>query len=198
MKKKYLIFVVAAIIVLSVGFVYFIRNGSAKLPNITLVDQNGINYRIAADRTKLKLVEFVYTHCPSVCPTTTQKMSLLQKDLVKAGVFGKKIKYITITIDPYRDSAAVLKNYMKEFHLKNDGNWIFLSGNREDLKSSQKYIREAADALKFQYKDEGNGYYSHTAFVYLLDENNRFINTFPMGKDFNKKEVYSQIMQRLK
>lgn len=198
MKKIYLIFIFIGIIVMFIGIFSLLRNESAKFPNITLVDQNGDNYRFGSDHTELKLVEFVYTNCPSVCPTTTQKMNLLQKDLKKAGVYGRKIKYLTITFDPNRDSNEVLKNYMKGFHLKNDGNWLFLSEKNEDLKSSQKNIRAAAKAMKFQYKDAGNGFFSHTASVYLLDENNKFIKRFPMGKDFNKKEAYKQIMNKLK
>ncbi len=199
MKKIYLICSIAVVIGIAVGISFFlIRDASAKIPSeISLVDQNGQNYNFGKDQTKLKLVEFVYTHCPSVCPTTTQKMSLLQKDLQKKGVFGKDIEFITITIDPYRDTPEVLKSYMNGFHLKNDGNWIFLSGNKADSKETQKKIREVADALQFQYKDPGNGYFIHSAFTFLLDENNKFIKKFPMGKEFNKKQVYNTIMSEL-
>jgi protein SCO1 len=199
MKKIYLICSIAVVIGIAVGVSFFlIRDASAKIPSeISLVDQNGQNYNFGKDQTKLKLVEFVYTHCPSVCPTTTQKMSLLQKDLQKKGVFGKDIEFITITIDPYRDTPEVLKSYMNGFHLKNDGNWIFLSGNKADNKETQKKIREVANALQFQYKDPGNGYFIHSAFTFLLDENNKFIKKFPMGKEFNKKQVYDTIMSEL-
>lgn len=199
MKKIYLICSIAVVIGIAVGISFFlIRDASAQIPSeISLVDQNGQNYNFGKDQTKLKLVEFVYTHCPSVCPTTTQKMSLLQKDLQKKGVFGKDIEFITITIDPYRDTPEVLKSYMNGFHLKNDGNWIFLSGNKADSKETQKKIREVADALQFQYKDPGNGYFIHSAFTFLLDENNKFIKKFPMGKEFNKKQVYNTIMSEL-
>ena|SRR5213080_1352461 len=199
MKKIYLICSIAVVIGIAVGVSFFlIRDASAKIPSeISLVDQNGQNYNFGKDQTKLKLVEFVYTHCPSVCPTTTQKMSLLQKDLQKKGVFGKDIEFITITIDPYRDTPEVLKGYMNGFHLKNDGNWIFLSGNKADNKETQKKIRKVANALQFQYKDPGNGYFIHSAFTFLLDENNKFIKKFPMGKEFNKKQVYDTIMSEL-
>lgn len=199
MKKIYLICSIAVVIGIAVGISFFlIRDASAKIPSeISLVDQNGQNYNFGKDQTKLKLVEFVYTHCPDVCPTTTQKMSLLQKDLQKKGVFGKDIEFITITIDPYRDTPEVLKNYMNGFHLKNDGNWIFLSGNKADSKETQKKVREVANALQFQYMDPGNGYFIHSAFTFLLDENNKFIKKFPMGKEFNKKQVYDTIMSEL-
>ncbi len=198
MKKKQLFFCLIGLIGIICVMFFLNRTENGKMPNITLVDQNGKDYHFGKDHTKLKLIEFIYTHCPSICPTTTQKMYLLQKDFEKAGVYGKEIKYITITIDPFRDSIEVLNNYMNGFHLKNDGNWIFLSGKKEEVTTLQKKIRKAANALRFQYQDSGNGYFSHTASVYLLDKNNILIKKFPMGKDFNKKEIYHYIMSELK
>lgn len=200
MKKIYLICGLAVLLVMAAGISYFlIRDASATIPaKVTLVDQNGDNYNFGKDHTKLKLVEFVYTHCPNICPTTTQKMSKLEKDLRQSGVYGKDIEFITITIDPYRDTPDVLMKYMAGFSIKNDGHWIFLSGNKEDTKETQKKIREVADALQFQYKDPGNGFFIHSTFTYLLDENNKFIKKFPMGKGFNKQKVYETIMNKLK
>jgi protein SCO1/2 len=164
---------------------------------ITLTNQNGKPYEFGKDETKLKLVEFVYTHCPNICPTTTLKMADLKKDLVRAGVFGKKIEYVTITIDPYRDTPEILKGYMKGFEIKNDGNWVFLTGDQDNMKRDQKRIKEVANALQFQFKDPGNGQFVHSTFTYLVDGNNKFIAKFPMGKDFNKKDVYDKIMDKL-
>jgi protein SCO1/2 len=179
-------------------FYFLIRDANGKIPStISLVDQDLHPYNFGKDDKKLKLVEFIYTHCPSVCPTTTQKMNLLLKDLEKSGAFGKDIEFITITIDPYRDTPEVLKNYMNGFHIKDDGNWIFLSGNKNDGKEIQNKIRTVANALQFRYKDPGNGFFIHSTFTYLLDENNKFIKKFPMGSDFNKKQVYDTIMSKL-
>jgi protein SCO1 len=198
MKKIYLICSLAVFLGITAGISFFlIRDASAKVPaNITLMDQNGEDYNFDED-SKLKLVEFIYTNCPDICPTTTQKMVQLKGNLEKNKVFGKDIEFVTITIDPYRDTPEVLQKYMNAFEIQNNDNWIFLTGNQENIKADQKKIREVGESLQFQYKDPGNGQFVHTSFTYLLDGNNKFIAKFPMGEDFDKQEVYEEIMNEI-
>ncbi|AGK54305.1 SCO family protein [Bacillus sp. 1NLA3E] len=199
MKKIYIITTILTIVGISSGILFFvIRDAVAKIPDdISLVTSDGNPYIFGDADKKIKLVEFIYTNCPDICPTTTQKMVLLKKDLENAGVFGKKVQFITITIDPYNDSPEVLTKYMDNFEIKNDGNWIFLTGDRDHIKQDLKEIKELADPFKFQFKDPGNGFYIHTSLTFLIDENNQFIKKFPMGEDFNKKDVFNKIMDEI-
>ncbi|MGG3468868.1 SCO family protein [Neobacillus pocheonensis] len=199
MKKIYLICGLAVFLGITAGISFFlIRDANAKIPaDITLINQNKDSYNFGKDKTKLKLVEFIYTHCPDICPTTTQKMVDLKKDLVKKGIFGKDIEFITVTIDPYRDTPEILKSYMDGFEIQNDENWQFLTGDKQQIKAEQQKIKKVTEALQFQYKDPGNGQFIHSTFTYLVDENNKFIEKFPMGKDFNKQEVYDKIIDEI-
>lgn len=198
MKKIYLICSLAVFLLITAGISFFlIRDASAKVPaNIALMNQNGEAFNFGEDK-KLKLVEFIYTNCPDICPTTTQKMVQLKNDLEKSNVYGKRIKFVTITIDPFRDTPEVLQKYMNAFEIPNTDNWIFLTGDQEDIKADQKKIREVAESLQFQYKDPGNGQFVHTSFTYLIDENNKYISKFPMGEEFDKLEVYEEIMDEI-
>ena len=199
MKKIYLICSLAVFLGIAAGISFFlIRDANATIPtDITLINQNNGPYTFGKNDKKLKLVEFVYTHCPDICPTTTQKMNELKNDLTKNGVFGKKIEFVTITIDPYRDTPEILKSYMKGFGIENNGNWSFLTVDRQTIKKDQAQIKRVADSMQFQYKDPGNGQFVHSTFTYLIDKNNKFIAKFPMGKEFNKKEAYSKIMDKI-
>ncbi|WP_053366789.1 SCO family protein [Bacillus sp. FJAT-27245] len=199
MKKTIIICAIAIALGIGGGIGFFkVRDAMAKIPDdVELVTHENKAYSFGEDKTKLKLIEFIYTHCPDVCPTTTQKMSALKKDLEKKGVFGNKVEFITITIDPYRDTPEVMSKYMDSFEITNDGNWIFLTGDKNNLKNSHEQIRKAAEPFQFQYKDPGNGFFIHTTFTYLVDENNKFIEKFPMGKEFNRKEVLGAIMDEL-
>ncbi|WHY75634.1 SCO family protein [Neobacillus sp. WH10] len=199
MKKIYLICSLAVFLGIAGGISYFlIRDANASIPkDVTLINQNGDKYNFGKDNTKLKLIEFIYTHCPDVCPTTTQKMVELKKDLIKKGVYGKDIEFITITIDPYRDTPEILQKYRQGFGINNDNAWVFLTGEKQNIKKDQKEIRKVTDALQFQYKDPGNGQFVHSTFTYLVDENNKFIAKFPMGKEFNKQEVYDKIIDKI-
>ncbi|RSD26168.1 SCO family protein [Mesobacillus subterraneus] len=196
MKKIYLISSLIVLIGIVSGISFFlIRDASAQIPkDITLVTQDEEKYTFGEDTDTIKLVEFIYTHCPDICPTTTQKMNLLRTDLIKEGVYGEKVQFVTITIDPYRDTPEVLQKYMYNFGLENDGNWIFLTGDQDKIKEEQLKIKQVADTFKFQYRDPGNGFYVHSTFTYLIDEHNKFIKKFPMGEDFNKDKVFEAIM----
>lgn len=199
MKKVIIISFVLVFIGIASGITFFlIRDANAQIPkDVTLINQNGEEYRFGDDHTKVKLVEFIYTHCPDICPTTTQKMNTLKKDLEKEGVFGKEVEFITITIDPYRDTTEVLNKYMQTFEIENNGNWTFLTGDLKDITESHKRIREIADTFQFQYRDPGDGYFVHSSFTFLVDKDNKFIEKFPMGEEFNKKEVFKEIMKNL-
>lgn len=179
-------------------FFFIIRDMTAKIPDhITLLTDDEKLYDFAESDKKLKLVEFIYTHCPDICPTTTQRMNLLKGDLSKEGVFGEKVQFITVTIDPYRDTAEVLRKYRNTFEIENDGDWVFLTAEPDKLKKDQSEIQELANTFQFQYRDPGDGFYVHSTFVYLLDENNKFIKKFPMGEDFDKNDVFNKIMKQI-
>ncbi|WP_318508906.1 SCO family protein [Bacillus sp. T3] len=199
MKKVYFISTALIILGITSGILFFVlRDANATIPdNVSLVTQNGDPYVFKEADKKLKLVEFMYINCPDICPTTTQKMNLLKKQLEKEGVFGDKIQFITITIDPYNDTPEALTTYMKNFDIENDGNWIFLTGDPNNIKQDLKEIKSAAEPFKFQFRDPGDGYFVHTSLTFLVDENNKFIKKFPMGEDFNNKEVFNKIMKEI-
>ncbi|MDZ5474518.1 SCO family protein [Bacillus sp. 31A1R] len=199
MKKIYLICSIIVFAGIAAGISFFlVRDANATIPEDTkLVTMNNEVYDFSKTKKNLKLVEFMYTHCPDICPTTTMKMNLLKKDLEKEGVFGSDIQFLSVTIDPYRDTPEVLKKHMEHFEIVEDGNWLFLTGDHNQLKKDMKQIEELAGTFQFQYRDPGDGFYVHSTFVFLVDENNKFIKKFPMGEDFNREEVFSKIMKEL-
>lgn len=200
MKKIYIICGLAVLIGITAGISFFVvRDKTSVIPQeIDLVTANNEVYKFSESDKKLKVVEFMYTHCPDVCPTTTLKMNMLKKDLQDEGVFGDKVQFLTITIDPYRDTPEKLTEYMKNFEIEDDGNWIFLTGDPNNIKEDIDEIREVADSFQFQYRDPGDGYFVHSNFIYLLNEDNRFINRYPMGEKFDREEMYAKIMKEIK
>lgn len=199
MKKIYILCGVIVALAITAGISFFlIRDSMAKIPeNIDLITTNNEVYKFSESEKKLKLVEFMYTNCPDICPTTTLKMNMLKKDLQDAGVFGEKVQFMTITIDPYKDTPEVLQQYMYNFDVEDDGNWIFLTGDQNNIKEDLKEIEELANTFQFQYRDPGDGFFIHSTFVYLLDENNRYIKKYPMGEEFNREDIFKKIMQKV-
>jgi len=194
MRKFYIIF--SALLVLGIGIGVFylqvIRPGSAELPtDVVMETAFEETYDFADQPKKARLVEFMYTQCPDVCPITTLEMSKVKHALEEENVFGNDIEFMTITIDPKRDTTDVLADYAYRYEIDNsDDGWVFLTGTEEDTK-------KVADSLGFLYRDPGSGDIVHSTFTYLLDENNNLIEKFTMGESFNKDKVFNRIMRTI-
>jgi protein SCO1/2 len=125
-------------------------------------------------RGKLMLVYFGFTWCPDICPTDLQAIGLT---LDKLGADGDSVQPLFITVDPERDTAAHLAEYVPMFHPRLIG-----------LTGSAEAIRKAADAYKVYYAKvdppkEDAGYYTvdHTAYIYLMDREGNYLGFFPPG-----------------
>ncbi len=115
---------------------------------------------------------FGYTHCPDVCPTTLFEISQLFHKLGDAA----KIRGVFVTVDPERDTPAILKDYLSSF----DTRIIGLSGDKATLEPMLKAYRVYA-----RKNPSANGEYSmdHSAIVYLMDKQMRFIGPLNIGDD---------------
>src|SRR5690625_499464 len=195
MKKKHYIGFIAILIIGIAAGVYYLevyRPGTSELPSDVIMQTAFEEDYDFGDRPKrARLIEFMYTHCPDVCPVTTLEMSKLKNDLEKEGVFGDKIEFITITIDPERDTPDVLREYAGRFEItSSEDGWIFLTGTEEAT-------REVADALDFLYRDPGSGEIIHSTYTYFMDENDNLLEKFTMGEAFDRERVYKRIMRTI-
>jgi protein SCO1/2 len=95
-------------------------------PNFALISQDGAPVALRDFRGKVVAVTFIYTFCPDICPMLTAKMADVQDDLGRD--FGAKIAFISITVDPERDTPAVLKEYAQAYGANLAG-WTFLTGS---------------------------------------------------------------------
>ncbi|MFO1115326.1 MAG: SCO family protein [Beijerinckiaceae bacterium] len=117
------------------------------------------------------LVFFGYTHCPDVCPTTLFEVS----EVLNALGPQAKTNAIFITVDPERDTPAVLKDYLGSF----DPRVVGLSGDRAAVDAAIRAYRVYAKKIPGQ---NGEYTYDHTALVYLMDKNGRFVGAFNLDR----------------
>jgi protein SCO1/2 len=96
-----------------------------RAPDFTLISQDGLPVTLASLRGKAVAVSFFYTACPDICPLLTQKLIEVQDALGQD--FGRKIVFVSITVDPGRDTPEVLKDYAAAWEAKLAG-WSFLTG----------------------------------------------------------------------
>jgi protein SCO1/2 len=133
-----------------------------------LEDQSGKPVTDQDMKGRPYLVFFGYTHCPDVCPATLFEISEVMKAL---GHDADRAGALFITVDPERDTPAVLKDYLSNFdpHLRG------LTGDPAAVAAALKAYRVYAKKVP---TDGGDYTMDHTAVVYLMDRDGRFVAPF--------------------
>ena len=135
------------------------------LPNVALATAGG---RQGPATTLLqgrwRLVFFGFTHCPDVCPTALFDMSEVLKRLPA----DKRVSALFVTVDPERDTPAILKDYLSSFDPRISG----LSGTRPEIDAALKSYRVYS---KKQPQENGDYSMDHSAIIYLMDKQGRFV-----------------------
>jgi protein SCO1/2 len=158
--------------------VILLMSGRVSTPSVTqiatiggpfsLTDQDG---RTVTDRD-LKgrpfLMFFGFTHCPDVCPTALFEVSEIMRAL---GPDADRVRALFVTVDPERDTPATLKDYLSSF----DPHLSALTGDPEAVAAMAK-------AYRVYYKkvplSEGGYTMDHTAIVYLMNKDGKFVSPF--------------------
>jgi protein SCO1/2 len=137
-----------------------------------LTDQNGKTFTDQDLKGRPFLVFFGFTHCPEVCPTTLFEVSEI---LRKLGPDADRVGALFVTIDPERDTAPVLKDYLSSF----DPHLAALTGELADITAVAKAYRAYFKKVPL----EGSDYtMDHTAIVYLMDKQGRFVSPFSIKR----------------
>ncbi len=133
----------------------------------TLVDQDGRTVTDETYRGQWLLVYFGYTHCPDTCPMALNNIAEAL-DRLDAGMRAKLLP-IFITVDPERDTPAVMKDYVGAFE---GAGIVGLSGSQQQVAAI-----ETAYRIHTQRHDDGNGEYSvdHTSVIHIIDPAGRFV-----------------------
>jgi protein SCO1 len=137
-----------------------------------LTDQNG---RTVTEQDLVghpSLVFFGFTHCPDICPTTLFDISEVMRAL---GADADRAHAVFITVDPERDTPPLLKDYLSSF----DPHLSALTG---DLASITAVAKEYRVYFKKVPLDGGGYTMDHTAIVYLMDKEGRFVSPFSLKR----------------
>jgi protein SCO1/2 len=172
-------FVAGLVLCIAVVMLLTGRGGAPSLPQVasiggpfSLTDQNGRTVTDQDIKGRPFLVFFGFTHCPDICPTTMFEISEIIR---KLGPDGDRVRALFITVDPERDTPAALKDYVSSF----DPRIVAVTGD-------DAAIAAVAKAYRAYYKRtplaEGGYTMDHTAIIYLMGKDGRFVTPFSLKR----------------
>jgi protein SCO1/2 len=129
-----------------------------------LFDPSGAPRSLADYRGKVVMLFFGYTNCPDECPTTLAKMAQAVDHVSKD---GKRVQGLFVTVDPARDTPAVLAQYVPAFH----PTFVGLTADEATIAATAKDFKVLAENQKL---DE-HGFYTvdHSAGIFVFDPQGR-------------------------
>jgi protein SCO1 len=151
------------------------------IDDVPLKNDAGATVRWADLNGRPRAVFFGFTNCPVICPVTVWE---LDAALAEIGPAGERIRVNFVTLDPARDTPAVLRDYFSSFKLRVSG----FSGTEADIKK----IAKSFD-VTFEKVALGKSGYTldHTAAVFLLDEKGRVVDAVAYGAP--RKEIVARL-----
>jgi len=145
--------------------------GPAPASDVTLTDQAGKPFALDRLRGKAVVVSFVYTTCNGTCPATTSSLARVQDALKKAKLWGDHVEFVSISLDPARDTPAVLSSYARTYHADLSA-WHFLTGEPDQ-------VGKVIAAWGMWARFGPSGVLDHPSRIFLVD---------PKGR---QREIYS-------
>ncbi|MBT2291913.1 SCO family protein [Paenibacillus albidus] len=171
--------------------------GKKELPVIgavqdfSLENVEGEQVTLADTQGKARLVYFFFTECPDVCPITTFMLSQTQDLLVKEGIFGKDVEFVSISFDPKNDTREAIKTFADRFHADYSG-WHFLRGDQEEVR------KLAAESFKVMIAGNNKDNFAHANLIGLVDRDNNLRALYDAGDSENvTPEFLAETVQEL-
>jgi protein SCO1/2 len=155
-------------------------------PEFRLTTQDGKRLSLSELRGKVLAINFIYATCADTCPMLTAKMARIQDRL--GADFGSRIHFVSVTVDPDRDTPAILTRYAS-LHHANPAGWAFLTGTPAE-------IREVARRYGVYYKRTRRGDVEHTFLTSLVDQEGTLRVQY-MGVRFDPEEMLRDLQALL-
>ena len=129
--------------------------------NLSFTNQLGKRMSLDSARGKILVIDFFFTRCPNICPNMARSMKKLQNSFVNSN--DSIVQFISISIDPARDSVPQLRKFADRYTFNHDS-WWFATGDKQDIYDF------AFNELKASVADaEIDTAFIHTPYFFLLD-----------------------------
>jgi len=97
------------------------------VPKDTLIAETGKPVALESMKGNVTVYDFIFTNCAGSCPVMSAQMRQLTKKIEK----DAPVRFVSISVDPQRDTPAVLADYASK--VRNDPRWTFLTGTRDQI-----------------------------------------------------------------
>ncbi|OXM83039.1 SCO family protein [Paenibacillus rigui] len=157
-------------------------------PDFTLKDVDNKPFHFSQSNGTIRLVEFLFTSCPDICPTTTYNMVKIQNQLKQQHLWGNQVQFLSITFDPETDTPEVFIAYGDWMGMDYSG-WTLLTG-------TEKETAEVANSFGVMVQKLPDGTFVHNVTsLMLVDRAGNIRKVFKMGEDMNNDEIIKMIRQ---
>jgi protein SCO1/2 len=167
-----------------------------EFPDIILTSQDGQEFTFSQLEGKVIVVSYIYTNCPDICHIISAKLNAFKNKLKENGI-QDKVYFVSITLDPERDTPEVLKRHAKMMNLDLT-NWVFVTGDKNSIDSTIKVA--GMEAIKgpivVSAKGESSYEIAHQNRISLVDEKGR-IRKHYRGTTFDMEELLQDIKSLL-
>jgi protein SCO1/2 len=145
-------------------------NPPREAPDFSVRGSDGAALTLSHYRGKVVVLGFGYTHCPNVCPATLAVLALAHR---KLGALGSQVQVIYLTVDPERDNAERLKEYLTAF----DSSFVGGTGSAAEMAAVRLSYGVTAQKV-----GTGSDYgVSHSSFIYLITREGKLQALMPFG-----------------
>lgn len=142
-------------------------------PDLALSDTQGRPFKMSEQKGKVVLLYFGFASCPDLCPTTLAQLSQVKREL---GREGERVQVALITVDPERDTPAILEQYVRIF----DPSFVGLTGPRPAIEQAMRDY--GVTAVRREMPGSALGYtIDHSTFIYVIDRAGRWRQLFSYG-----------------
>jgi protein SCO1/2 len=133
-------------------------------PDFALQDPKGRRVALADFRGKVVVLNFIYTHCPDVCPLHSEKIVEIQEKVNRTPM-RDLVRFVTITTDPASDTPEIMNSYSRT-HGLSPVNWVFLTSSAE----TPEQTRSIAKSFGLKFTLAKDGYQMHGLVTHLIDK----------------------------